>query len=279
MTTVSTDDGIKLSYRLDDFTPPWIEDKDKETVFMHHGFARNMKWWTLMVPRLSIKYRVLRLDARGCGESRVRQKGVTWSAERLLKDVVSLLGYLGIEKIHWVGESSGGMVGLLFVANHSDRIKSLTLINTPLKFPDEMARTYAQGYSDPATAIETLGFKEWVAHTMGRRIDRSGMGQVTNWFRLEQSKTPTQVAAAFMRIFQSVDFTDKLSEIKVPTLFLMGERNLNVPSEQLSLMRQQMPDLKIVVFKDAGSGIVLLQPERCTEELLNFLGTAAPRKL
>lgn len=275
MTTISTDDGVKLSYRLDDFTPPWLNDRDKEVVFMHHGFARNMKWWTLMVPELSAKYRVLRLDARGCGESRVRQKDITWSAERLLKDVISLLDRLSIEKIHWVGESSGGMVGLLFAANHPDRIKSLALINTPLKFPDEMVRTYAQGFSDPATAIETLGFKEWVAHTMGRRIDNSGTGHVTDWFRSEQSKTPTQVAAAFMRIFQTVDFTDKLSEIKVPTLFLMGERNLNVPPEQLSQMRRQMPNVKIVVFKDAGSGIVLLQPERCTEELLKFLATVA----
>jgi pimeloyl-ACP methyl ester carboxylesterase len=277
MTTVTTDDGIKLNYQLDDFTPPWIEDRDKEIVFMHHGFARNMKWWTLLVPPLAMKYRLLRLDARGCGKSVIRNKSVTWSAERLLGDVVGLLDHLGIEKIHWVGESSGGMVGLLFAAGYADRIKSLTLINTPLKFPEEMVRTYSLGYSDPATAIETIGFKDWVARTMNRRIESSGTPQAADWFRSEQSKTPTPVAAAFMRIFQSVDFTRRLDEIKVPVLFLKGEKNLNVPPEQLSLLRQNLPEVKIVVFKEAGSGIVLLQPELCAGELSNFLGTITRR--
>ncbi len=274
MATFKTDDGVKLDYRLDDFTPPWTDGGGKETVFMHHGFARNMKWWTLMVPELSAKFRVLRLDARGCGESGLPRKDAVWSGDRIIKDVIGLLDSLGIEKIHWAGESSGGMVGLLFALRYPGRIKSLSLINTPLKFPDEMLRTYAQGFSDPATAIETLGFKDWVKRTMGRRVESSGGGEITEWFRAEQSKTPTKVASAFMRIFQSADFTDRLSQIKVPTLFMKGERNLNVPLEQMSLMRRQS-GWKVVIFKDAGSGIVLLQPGLCTKEMLDFLEGAA----
>jgi pimeloyl-ACP methyl ester carboxylesterase len=273
MTKISTDDGIKINYRLDDFTPPWIADGNKEVVLMHHGFARNMKWWTLMVPALSAKYRVLRLDARGCGESRIGKKDADWSGERLCRDIVNLLDRLCIEKIHWEGESSGGIVGLMFAANYPGRIKSLTLINTPLKFPDEMLRTYSQGYSDPATAIKTLGFKQWVEQTMGRRIDGAGDGKITDWFRSEQSKTSTDVAAAFMRIFQTADFIGRLDEIKVPVLFMMGERNLNVPPEQLTLMRRKLPGVEIIVFKNAGSGVVLLQPELCTGEMIKFLET------
>ncbi len=274
MPKVTMDDGVKLNYRLDDFTPPWLKNEGKETVFMHHGFARNMKWWTLLVPTLSRKYRVLRIDARGCGESKIPQKDITWSADRPLKDVIGLLDYLGIEKMHWVGESSGGMLGIMFAVSYPERIKSLTLINTPLKFPDDMVRTYSQGYSDAATAIERLGFKEWRRRTMSYRVGRSAAGQqMLDWFRIEQVKTPTQVAAAFMRIFQSFDFSTRLAEVKVPILFLLGDRVPTIPQDYRSFMHQPIPNLKVVVFDDIGSDIQLVIPERCADELLRFLET------
>ncbi|MFC2016278.1 alpha/beta fold hydrolase [Chloroflexota bacterium] len=287
MPKITINDGAKLNYRIDDFTPPWVEDKDKDTIFMHHGFARNMKWWTMMVPALSRKYRVLRLDARGCGgESTVPPKVVTWSIERLVEDAVNLLDYLSIREIHWVGEASGGMLGLMFAVTYPERINSLTLISTPWKLADDKMHFRSQGYHDPPTAIEKLGFREWTRRTLSSRFgDLSTEGQqIQDWIIAEFSKTPTRVAATFLRIFQSFDFSNRLAEVKVPILIIRAnESQVMTPEEEekkyQSSVQQQIPNAKIITLRGIGGlNVHLLRPDNCVEEIQSFLETAVQQQ-
>ncbi len=282
MVKLTIDDGAKLNYRIDDFTPPWVEDKDKDTILMHHGFSRNMKWWTMMVPALSRKYRVLRLDARGCGESTVPAKGVTWSIERLIEDVVNLLDHLSIRTIHWVGESSGGMVGLMFAITYPERINSLTLIHTSFHMEDPM-HLRSLGYHDAPEAIEKLGFKEWTMRTLSSRFgDLSKAGQqVQDWVIAEFLKTPTRVAATLLRIFQAFDFTKRLAEVKVPVLIIReNSSQVMTPEteekEYRSFVQQQLPNARIITLQNIrgiSGHLHLLRPDDCAEEIRNFLET------
>ena len=130
MPKMRTDDGVELSYQVDDFRDPW-DRNPVNTILMVHGFGRTMKWWTQWVPALSRKYRVVRYDGRGCGESSAPPVGALWSAERFSKDALNLIDHLSIEKIHWVGFESGGTWGMGFAASYPDRINSLTLCSTP----------------------------------------------------------------------------------------------------------------------------------------------------
>jgi len=60
------------------------------------------------VPLLAADYRVLWFDARGCGETTKPPPGSRMSFSQLAGDAVGLMDKLGIERVHWVGESSGG---------------------------------------------------------------------------------------------------------------------------------------------------------------------------
>jgi len=70
MPKVKASDGVELHYYVDDFRDPWAPETD-EAIFMHHGYARSGKWWIQWVPGLSRKYKVIRNDCRGCGQSDV----------------------------------------------------------------------------------------------------------------------------------------------------------------------------------------------------------------
>lgn len=278
MPKAKMDDGVEIHYRLDDFMDPWVEEKDKDTILMHHGMGRNMKWWIQWVPALSRKYRVLRYDCRGCGESSIPPEGAEWSGKRLIKDALGLMDHLGIQKVHWVGFESGGLLGILFAVTYPHRIKSLTLPNTPFKLPDksrpEASQAYAQDYSDPATAIEKLGYREWLRRSFGNRMDLSKADpKMLEWHLNEHSKTPTQVAANIMRVVQVSEVSKRLSEVRVPTLLLVGDRSPLCPLDQQRMMEKQIPNAKLVVFEGIGQGITLLMPDRCIEEMLKFLQT------
>ena len=59
---------IDVRYELTDYTAPW-KSGPADTVLLHHGYARNLLFWQPLVPVLAGRYRVLRFDARGCGET------------------------------------------------------------------------------------------------------------------------------------------------------------------------------------------------------------------
>jgi len=62
-------DGLKLAYYVDDFTDPW---RTPDTlVLLHAAMASALRWFD-WVPRLARRYRVVRLDLRGHGNSVVR---------------------------------------------------------------------------------------------------------------------------------------------------------------------------------------------------------------
>ena len=117
---------IDIHYELADYTPPW-NNTPPETILLHHGYARNLLFWQTLVPRLTADYRVLRFDARGCGDTTKPPPGSVFRFEQFVGDAIGLMDALGIGRVHWIGESSGGIIGLNTALTHAGRLHTLTL--------------------------------------------------------------------------------------------------------------------------------------------------------
>ena len=120
-----TKDGAEIFYELYDFTDPW---KPAETILLHHGGRGNHKQSYKWIPLLSGHYRTIALDARGRGNSTIPPEDHKWSVERFASDVVAILDDAEIDRVHFVGNSFGSIVGENFAANHPDRIRTLSLL-------------------------------------------------------------------------------------------------------------------------------------------------------
>lgn len=95
-------------------------------------------WAEQMLPLLSAGWRVLRLDMRGHGGSDPVPGDYTMS--ELANDVVLVLDFLGLQKIHFVGVSIGGMIGQTLAIEHGHRLHSAMLCGTsPKSVPGGMA--------------------------------------------------------------------------------------------------------------------------------------------
>ena len=272
MPKVSTDDGVELHYHLDDFRDPWAPDTD-EAIFMHHGYARSGKWWIQWVPGLSRKYKVVRNDCRGCGLSDVPPSDPPWTADRLSQDCLDIADHLGIKKLHWVGFESGGTMGMFTAITHPDRIKSLTLVNTPYKILDKPRSLYNQGTASMADAIDKLGLRQWLINTMSNRLDMDlADPKMVEWHIEEHSKTSHQGAIALQLVFQAVDLSGALPKIKAPTLLMTGDKSANSPLDDQLFVKSQLGNCKgLVVFPNIAAGIQLHIPEQCVEATLRFI--------
>src|SRR3546814_11339544 len=124
-----------------------------------------------MGPYLGRKFRVLRWEQRGRGASTAPPPGSTLSGapvddgvtvvQRYARDALCLMDHLGIKKIHWVGDSSGGITGANFALMFPERVHTLTCIQAPLvKIPAAFDQAWAAGEKAPATAIAQYGMTE-----------------------------------------------------------------------------------------------------------------------
>jgi pimeloyl-ACP methyl ester carboxylesterase len=114
--------GQKTHYISHDFSDPW---KPHETILIQHGFGRHAEFWYHWIPVLARRYRVIRRDLRGHGfssypkpDGRGAYEEYEYTKETILGEIVDMLDELGIKKVHFLGESTGGMLGEMLAAKY-----------------------------------------------------------------------------------------------------------------------------------------------------------------
>jgi 3-oxoadipate enol-lactonase len=262
---------LLVNYELTDYSLPW-ESRNRETIFMYHGYIRSAMFWQAWVPLIADQYKSLRMDARGCGETSRPVLGYVYTFEQLADDAIAFFDHLGMDKVHWVGESSGGIVGLAVALKYPERLHSLTLCDTPFKRPTHIDKTYTLGEKDRATAFEKYGIAEWCRQTLSFRLDTNRASkELCEWYIAQMDKNPIHIANSIERMIGQGDFWPLLPQIKTPTLILAGKDSPIAQEKQMNEMQQHMPSAKLIAFEGYRHGINLIAPERCVAEVKKFI--------
>jgi pimeloyl-ACP methyl ester carboxylesterase len=270
MPTVRLDEGLSLHCAVDDYLWPW---EVSTPVLMMHGFARNATFWNRWVPSIAESCRIYRPDLLGCGASDVPAAGYRFTPAKIEAEILAVLDVLSLSQVHWVGESSGGLIGLLIAAAHPERVASLVLCNTPTRISDEIKGIYALGQESTSAAIRAHGTGEWCRRTLGYRLDLDHANEnLQAWCIAEMDKTHADIAASLHDCFEGVDVKPLLAGIKAPVLLLSGDKS-RIASEQQKILAQTLPHGRLELFAGYGHGVNLLQPERCARAALDFWRT------
>jgi 3-oxoadipate enol-lactonase len=266
MPTVRLAEGLSLHCAVDDYLWPW---EAPTPVLMMHGFARNATLWNRWVPPIAESRRVYRPDLPGCGASDVPASGYRYTPEKIEAQILAVFEAMSLSRVHWVGESSGGIIGLLLAAEHPERIASLVLCNTPTRISDEIKGIYALDRESTAAAIRAYGTGEWCRQTLGDRLDIEHAEALREWCIAEMDKTRPDIAAALHECFEAIDVKPLLAGIRAPVLLLSGD-NSRIDSEQQKILADTLPHGRLELFTGYGHGVNLLQPERCARAAVDF---------
>jgi pimeloyl-ACP methyl ester carboxylesterase len=101
---------------------------DAESVVFCHGVLFSGKSFHAQVERLRDRYRCVAVDFRGQGLSPAADSG--YDMDTLTDDVVGIIDELGLGRVHFVGLSMGGFVGMRLAARHPELVRSLVLLDT-----------------------------------------------------------------------------------------------------------------------------------------------------
>jgi pimeloyl-ACP methyl ester carboxylesterase len=250
---------IEINYEINDFTDPWTKP---ETVLLHHGFARNLRFWYAWVPLLCRHYRVITMDSRGCGKTTVPPEGYPYSLDEFGDDAVGLMDALGVERVHWGGEASGGVIGINVAVRYPERLDSLTLSNTPIT---------PKGALDE-DEVRKQGVAHWARASASRRFDLDKLPTgYLEWSIAENNLTPPHVAIAVHKMLSGTSSREVLPKVQAPTLLLAGEDSQIAPLDQVREMERLIPRTKLVVFEGYGQGIAFSNSDACAGEMLKFI--------
>ncbi|MCL0043964.1 alpha/beta hydrolase [Dehalococcoidia bacterium] len=254
---------VTLNYTIDDFTDPWAWSP---WVLLHHSAVGSLRRWYAWVPTLARYCKVLRFDVRGHGDSSWSADDPQFTLETLVADVKGLLDALEIPRVHFIGASGGGTVGLKFAHTHPDRVRSLTLVTSTPRLSQANI-----DLSQWADTLESDGVVGWVMRDAVTRFGENANPELIEWFAQEGSRTPAAVAKAYTSYMATVDLTDILTEIKAKTLLLAAEQDEITPLPMQKLLQEQLPKAELRIFSGVGHNIKVLIPEQLAAETLAFL--------
>ena len=145
--------GIDINYEI---------EGDGPVVTFSHSLACNLSMWDEQVRALKGRYRVLRFDTRGHGQTGAPAGAYT--LEQLADDLKGLLDGLAITATHFVGLSMGGMIGQIFALKHPAMVQSLVLCDTTSRYPAAAAPIWEERIK----AVGAKGMEPMVAPTLER---------------------------------------------------------------------------------------------------------------
>jgi pimeloyl-ACP methyl ester carboxylesterase len=261
--------GYVTYYEDDDFADPW---KPRQAILIQHGFGRNSQFWRHWVPMLAGDYRVIRRDLCGHGGSGNPGTSYPWSFDGLVRDLGSFCDALGLENVHLLGESTGGMLAVGFAATHPARLRSLTLCATPKTIGPAAQKLFSFGRESWQKALLEMGSEGWARELLSRpgTFPSSDPAQI-EWAIHEFGRASAHSLAGYSTVISTTNITPLLPQVKVPTLVLAPTRSAATSIEEQESIAASLPQSEIVQIDGAGHEIYIDRANDCVAALRGFL--------
>ena len=253
--------GIRINYELSG-------KEDAPLVVLSHSLACSRVMWKPQLDVLESHFRVLSYDMRGHGGSDATEGAYT--LEQLAADVIALLEALHMEPTHFVGLSIGGMIGQCLALNYPDRFQSLTLCDTSPVIPDDAKPLFRERMD----LAHTEGMQALVESTLERWFTRPYLDQNPPEVGLIRNQILATSVTGFLGCSEAIlglNYLDRLSEIKLPTLIIVGEHDPGTPVSASEAIHDRIAGSKLVVLPSAAHLSNIEQAAAFNSALLAFL--------
>ncbi len=257
--------GIALNYA--------VSGPDRApAVVLHHPLATDLSFWAELTAALEPNYRVVRFDARGHGKSEAPVG--RYDFKTLSADVVALMDHLGINQAGFVGLSMGGMVGQALGLYHPDRFSCLTLVSTTSRVPAEFRSMWV----DRVKVARDKGMTSQVEGAMPRWLAASSRANrpdlVARFTRMIEA-TPLEGYAGWCQCIETLDFTDQLKAITLPTRVIVGAEDPATTPAAAEIIHRQIAGSDLVIMPSVSHQLSAEDPATFHGHVLPFLDAYA----
>ncbi|HWK44261.1 MAG TPA: alpha/beta fold hydrolase [Stellaceae bacterium] len=244
-----------------------------EPIVFLHGIGGGADSWAPQLDALSPRYRTIAWNMPGYHGSPALD-AMTFPA--LAETLLGLLDDLGLDRVHLVGHSIGGMVAQEFAATWPHRLRSLVLSATSPAFgrgDGAFQRAFVAKRLEPLDNGMSMAdlASGIVAELIGEDADPAGIELA----RRCMSAVPADAYRQAMRCLVTFDRRDALPGIAVPTLLIAGESDTNAPAPMMERMAGKIPGARFTMIPGAGHLANLERQHTFTAVLGEFIGNLA----
>lgn len=255
-------------------------------LLLHFGMS-HLGVWDLVVPYLTDRYRVVRVDLRGHGRSDRLADGYT--LEKMGRDILGVMDHLGIERAHLVGSSMGAEVAASMAAQAQNRVISLALEGA---FQNCFGRDSIYGEPSEAKKAELRAARAARPPLVGDTPEEAVAQWLRRWGRPDDERMARALRGAigplpdgryaplgayaqnaYMESFWEARFDRFYEAINRPVLFLPDAASAADPTAQASIawFRSILRHSAVVNIPGAQHAAVLVdQPERFARAVMQF---------
>jgi 3-oxoadipate enol-lactonase len=253
--------GIQVNYELSG-------KKGAPVVVLSHSLSASLLMWNPQMDALNPRFQVLRYDMRGQGGSDAPSGAYT--LELLAKDVIRLLDALNITRVHFVGLSIGGMIGQGLALNHAHRLQSLALCDTASVVLQEAQPLWQERIHK----VLNKGMEALLDETMERWFTPAFLKQGSPMLEVIRKQILATDVAGYIGCAEAIrklNYLNRLSEIKLPTLIMVGEDDPGTPVSASEAIHERISHSKLVILPSARHLSNVEQTEAFNAALLSFL--------
>ena len=228
--------GLRVAYRDAGLGLP---------IVLLHGLTGSKEWFEYQFSGLSSSYRVLSYDLRTAGRRH-------YDIQLLAEDLAKFLSALRIPSAMIGGHSLGGLVAQQFALSYPQRTKGLILVSTfPYlheKSPQMITKWITPGevqFQSPTKRLFSRIFG-------GRKREASVEPEGLEFLAANTAGLNKATLHARIKIVQEIDFRERLAELNMPALIVVGAKDEPVILEGAQLLYEGLSDATLEVIENTG---------------------------
>jgi esterase len=238
--------GLRLHY-LD-----WGSEK-KPPFIMLHGISRVAHQFDHIAPSFAANYHVIAIDMRGHGDSAWSPEGA-YVVEDYVKDLEAFVAKLDLRGLTLLGNSTGGRVVQVYAGLHPDRVARLIVEDVGPERTNDIASAFSRQVQNEVNG--------WASED-----------ELVAFLKKSNAKTPDAILRSYAHFaskqrddgrivwkrdpdlakgFVPTELWRFVSQIKCPTIYILGGASRIVPPETQQKLKETLPDIQIVVMPGLG---------------------------
>jgi proline iminopeptidase len=274
--------------------------KGQPLLVLHGGPGATHEYFLPYLLPLARSNRLIFIDERGSGRSQKLENTSAYTVETMVEDVENVRQALGIGKMDLLGHSYGGVLAQAYALKYQQNLRHLILCSTfhSTKKMNEVFATMKANMSpelrERIEKMERAGLFglgkdfEKNRYTNEYMVAAWGEGYFPYLYQNhpDPNYDPTAFAGTSWELYRemwgshgeyiidgnlaSVEYTDMLSSIKVPTLITVGDHDECAPSLSQE-MHEKIAGSKLVILPHSGHMTFVDQPSLFNSTVDAFL--------